>query len=364
MKSIEVKLESPDPASYEIHVGRDILDRMALMILRTRWASKYVVVSDEQVAALHGQRVVSAMNGAGLEVDLLTISPGESSKSLQVCVQLVKKLLEMGADRSFGLLALGGGVVGDLTGFAASVYMRGIPYIQLPTTLLAQVDSSIGGKTGVDLEEGKNLIGTFYQPKAVFVDVAFLESLPKTGIQEGLAEVVKYGLIEEPELLGELERGPNLVESQDPGQMEAFVERCCLIKKRFVEMDERDRGLRRILNLGHTVGHALEAASGYRISHGQGVAIGMAAAARLSAKMARFPEQEVRRLELLLDRLGLPSRIPHGLPVACLLECIERDKKKEQGRHHWVLLRRPGQPFIQEGLRLELLEEVLEELGA
>ncbi len=255
-------------------------------------------------------------------------------------------------------------MVGDLTGFLASIYMRGIPYLQVPTSLLAQVDSGIGGKTGVDLEEGKNLIGTFYQPKAVFVDSAFLKTLPITQIREGLAEVLKYGLIEEPEIIRELESEPNLAENPQLERLEALVERCCLIKKRFVEMDERDRGLRRILNFGHTVGHALEAASDYRISHGEAVALGMVAATRLSARLTRFPLEESFRLERLLGRLGLPSRIPRGVCLEEILEAMERDKKKESGKAQLVLLRRPGLPFLQEGVPLEHLREVLEELQA
>lgn len=364
MKSLLVKLEGGDRGSHEIHIGRDILDRMALMVLRSGWASRYAVVSDERVASLHGQKVVSAMRGAGLDVHLLAIPSGEGSKSLPVLLDLVKRLLELGADRSFGLVALGGGVVGDLTGFLASIYMRGIPYLQVPTSLLAQVDSGIGGKTGVDLEEGKNLIGTFYQPKAVFVDSAFLKTLPITQIREGLAEVLKYGLIEEPEIIRELESEPNLAENPQLERLEALVERCCLIKKRFVEMDERDRGLRRILNFGHTVGHALEAASDYRISHGEAVALGMVAATRLSARLTRFPLEESFRLERLLGRLGLPSRIPRGVCLEEILEAMERDKKKESGKAQLVLLRRPGLPFLQEGVPLEHLREVLEELQA
>lgn len=362
MKSIDVKLGSTGESSHQIYIGRDILDRMALVILRSRWACRYVVVSDQQVAALHGPGVLGAMRGAGLVVDFLEIPQGESSKDVPTCLDLAKRLVRLGADRSSCLVALGGGVVGDLTGFLASIYMRGIAYIQVPTTLLAQVDSSIGGKTGVDLEEGKNLLGTFYQPRAVFVDLAFLETLPESQIKEGLSEVVKYGLIEEPELLAELAPGFNPPGSPDPAWMEALVERCCLIKKRFVEMDQRDRGIRRILNFGHTVGHALEAASGYSLSHGEGVALGMVAAARLSARLAGLPGEEVSRLEGLLGRLGLPTRIPQRIPTSGVLECMERDKKREGRGVPLVLLKRPGLPFIQDLVPVDCVREVLEEL--
>lgn len=364
MKTIALRLENADGRSHEIHIGRDILDRMALLILRARWASRYVVVSDEQVAALHGSRVLSAMKGAGLEADLLTVPPGESSKSLHVCLELVKELLEMGAERSFGLIALGGGVVGDLSGFVASIYMRGIPYVQVPTTLLAQVDSSIGGKTGIDLQEGKNLIGTFHQPKAIFVDLGFLDTLPQSQIRDGLAEVIKYGLIEDPELLSQLESNPGLCKNQDPGAMEELVTRCCAIKKRFVEMDERDRGVRRILNFGHTVGHAVEAESGYRLSHGEAVSVGMTAETRISVRLGHLPWQEALRLESLLESLRLPVRLPSGLSVSEIMTRMERDKKREGGRLPLVLLRRPGLPFLDDSVPAHLVRDVLEELGA
>lgn len=364
MKSIAVRLERPEQISHEIQIGRDIMDRMALLMLRSRWASSYVLVADSKVASLHASSIVGTLRAVGLKVDMVEVPSGEGSKSVETCLDLIHRLMLLGVDRGFGLLALGGGVVGDLTGFVASIYMRGIPYVQVPTTLLAQVDSSIGGKTGIDLQEGKNLIGTFHQPKAIFVDLAFLDTLPQSQIRDGLAEVIKYGLIEDPELLSKLESNPGLCKNQDPGAMEELVTRCCVIKKRFVEMDERDRGVRRILNFGHTVGHAVEAGSGYRLSHGEAVSVGMTAETRISVRLGHLPWEEALRLESLLESLRLPVRVPRGLSVLEILTRMGRDKKLEGGRLPFVLLRRPGLPFLDDSVPADLVRDVLEELGA
>ncbi len=363
MKSIAVRLERTQQLSHEILIGRDIMDRVALLMLRHRWASSYVLVADSHVASLHASSIMETLSSVGLRVQMLEVPPGEGSKSMEICLDLIRKLMLLGADRSFALLALGGGVVGDLTGFVASMYMRGIPYVQVPTTLLAQVDSSIGGKTGIDLPEGKNLVGTFHQPRAVFVDLAFLDTLSQAQIREGLAEVIKYGLIEDPELLTKLESSPELWKNQDPGAMEELVTKCCVIKKGFVEMDEMDRGVRRILNFGHTVGHAVEAESGYRLSHGEAVSVGMAAETRISARLGHLPWEEALRLESLLKSMGLPVRLPRGLSVSQILSRMEKDKKREGGKLPFVLLRRPGLPFLDDSVGAHLVRDVLEELG-
>jgi 3-dehydroquinate synthase len=208
MKKIRMNLDKRLSASYDICIGRNILDRMGLLLAKSAWGARYVIVTDTNVAALHGERVLSLLRGLNLNVDLVEFPAGESSKTMDVCVRLAERLMTLGVDRTSALIALGGGVVGDITGFVASIYMRGIPCIQVPTTLLAQVDSSIGGKTGVDLPSGKNLLGTFSQPKAIFIDLAFLDTLPEREFQNGLAEIVKYGVIEDPELLQILETEP------------------------------------------------------------------------------------------------------------------------------------------------------------
>ena len=310
MKAMKVNLEGKTVHSYEIHIGTEILDRMGMIIAMNRWAQRYVLVMDETVAALHGEKVQAALKKAGLIVEKITVPPGEASKGVPTLLTLTERLTALGADRQTALIALGGGGVGDLAGFAASIYMRGIPVIQVPTTLLAQVDSSIGGKTGVDTPAGKNLLGTFHQPKAVFVDIAFLRTLSNGMLRCGLAEVIKCGVVDSPELLDDLEEAAAQDGLRDPLFLEQIITATCRIKKQLVENDERDRGVRRILNFGHTVGHAVEASSGYKLSHGESVAIGMAAAARLSERLHGLPSADASRITALIRAIGLPDRRP------------------------------------------------------
>jgi 3-dehydroquinate synthase len=360
MKTLKVNLDGAANRSYEIHIGRSILDRMAMIAAMHRWARRYVVVTDETVGALHGESVRSALGKAGLDVSMITVAPGESSKSIPTLLSVTEQLTNLGADRQTALVALGGGVIGDLAGFAAAIYMRGIPVIQVPTTLLAQVDSSIGGKTGVDTAAGKNLLGAFHQPRAVFTDIAFLAGLPEQVFASGLAEVIKCGVVDSPELLDALEQAASEGGLRDPLFLERIVGGACRIKKQLVEGDERDRGLRRILNFGHTVGHAAEAASGYGLSHGEAVAIGMVAAARLSAKLHGLPAAEAERIEALLTAVGLPVRLPAGLETEALLGRLAADKKRENGTVHYVLIKKLGMPFTNGGVPEGILRETLE----
>jgi len=360
MNRIRVNLDRRLSASYDIHIGRGILDRTALILAKGNWAGRWFVVTDETVAGFHGERVLAALTGAGLRAERLTIPPGEGAKTVATCLELAAQLLERGADRASGLIALGGGVVGDVAGFLASIYMRGIPCVQVPTTLLAQVDSSIGGKTGVDTGEGKNLLGTFHQPKAVFIDLTFLETLPAREFTSGLAEIVKYGIIEDPDLLAALEDNAAALQGRDPAILERVVSSSCRIKKGIVEIDETEKGLRRILNFGHTVGHAVEAESGYAISHGEAVAMGMAAAAAISERLRYLGAEDRDRIVRAIERLGLPRRIPRGLDAGRLLARMEKDKKKENGRIHFVLLKKPGMPFVNGGVPLDTVRETIE----
>ena len=362
MKTLKVNLDRKTNRSYEIHIGEEILDRMGMIIAMQRWAQRYVLVTDENVGALHGERVQAALEKAGLSVDRITIAPGEASKGIPTLLTLTDRMTALGADRMTALIALGGGVVGDLTGFAASIYMRGIPVIQVPTTLLAQVDSSIGGKTGVDTSFGKNLLGTFHQPKAVFIDVAFLRMLPDGMLRSGLAEVIKCGAIDSPEILGDLE----VAAAQNGLRESIFLERvitaACRIKKQLVESDERDLGIRRILNFGHTVGHAVEASSGYRLSHGESVAIGMVAAARLSERLHGLSAEDASRIESLIRAVGLPARLSAGINPEEIQSRLNVDKKKEGGTTHFVLIKKMGMPFMSGDVPEGVLRETLEEM--
>jgi 3-dehydroquinate synthase len=295
-------------------------------------------------------------------VDRITVPPGEAAKEMRTILSVVEKLIALGADRSTALIALGGGVIGDLTGFTASIFMRGIPVIQIPTTLLAQVDSSIGGKTGVDTDAGKNILGTFHQPKGVFIDLSFLQTLPEEQFRSGLAVVIKYGAIEAPEILDAVEAAAAAGGLQESAFLEKIITTACRIKKGIVELDEWDRGLRRILNFGHTVGHAVEAASDYSLSHGEAVAIGMVAAAILSEQLHYLPTDDRRRIVSVIRAVGLPDRIPGNLDLVEIGSRIARDKKKKGETVHFVLLKKLGVPIVNGGIPEKMMKKTLEGL--
>jgi 3-dehydroquinate synthase len=362
MKTLKVNLDRKTDHSYEIHIGEDILDRVGMILARNGWAKRYVIVTDTRIDALHGEKVQSDLEKCDIRIDRIAVEPGEASKEIGTVLSVAGQLLELGADRQTALIALGGGVIGDMAGFAASLYMRGIPVIQLPTTLLAQTDSSIGGKTGVDTAAGKNLLGTFHQPKGVFIDVAFLRTLPDKEFRNGLAEVIKYGVIEAPELLDDLEAAAAAGGLRETVFLERIISTACRIKKGIVELDERELGLRRILNFGHTVGHAVEAASGYALSHGESVAIGMVAAATLAERLHYLPADDRRRMISVIRTAGLPDRIPGDLDLDDIRARIARDKKKDGEIVHFVLLKKLGIPFINGGVPAELVKETLEGL--
>ncbi|MBE9546732.1 MAG: 3-dehydroquinate synthase, partial [Proteobacteria bacterium] len=273
MNKIKVNLEKKISASYDIHIGENILDRVGLIITKDNCAARYVVITDSNVSALHGEGFLSILRGMGLKVDMIEFPAGEASKNIDTMLDIVKVLISLGVDRRSALIALGGGVVGDMAGFVASTYMRGLPYYQIPTTLLAQVDSSIGGKTAIDLPEGKNLLGAFYQPKGVFIDLSFLKTLPSREFRNGMAEIVKYGIIDDVELFSLLESKVKAIEDRNATLLSVIIEKSCRIKKGVIEIDEKETGLRRILNFGHTIGHAVEAESDYSVSHGDAVSI-------------------------------------------------------------------------------------------
>lgn len=360
MKSLKVHLNRKMAHSYEIHIGQDILDRMGMIMAMNRWAQRYILVTDESVGALHGERVQAALERAGLRADRIDVPPGEASKGVPTLLTLTDRMTSLGADRQTALIALGGGVVGDLAGFAASIYMRGIPVIQVPTTLLAQVDSSIGGKTGVDTAAGKNLLGTFHQPKAVFIDVTFLRMLPERMLRSGLAEVIKCGVIDSPAILDALEEAADNGRLREADFLERIIADTCRIKKQLVENDERDRGIRRILNFGHTIGHAVETASGYSLSHGESVAIGMVAAARFSEQLHGLPAADAFRIAELIRKVGLPDRLPAGMDAEEIPVRLAQDKKKEEGTIRYVLIKKMGMPFLNGGVPEGILRETLE----
>jgi 3-dehydroquinate synthase len=362
MNRMKVNLDKRSVQSYEIVIGRDFMDRAGIMLAQGDWASKYFIITDSNVSALHGRRIQEQLSASGMDIGMITFPAGEGSKNIRTILGIMDELLASGADRSSGLIGLGGGVTGDITGFAASIFMRGLPYVHIPTSLLAQVDSSIGGKTAVDLPAGKNLMGTFYQPKMVLTDLLLLETLPEKEFANGVAELLKYGFIDDLELLDLLETGKEKLMGKDPEFLEKIVTRSCRIKKGIVEIDETEKGIRRFLNFGHTVGHAVEAESGFSLAHGEAVAIGMIAAARISERMNYLTAGEARRIESMVKALGLPHRIPREFSTDSILSRLKVDKKKSGNKVHFVLLKSLGVPFVNGGVAQELVREVTEEL--
>ncbi len=342
--------------TYEILIGPGILTELAGDLGELNLSDHYIIVTDSNVRDLLGEDLLSFLRAGGLRVEMISFEAGEESKHMGTVTDLARQMVALGADRNTVVLALGGGVAGDVAGFLASIYMRGIRFVQLPTTLLAQVDSSVGGKTGVDLPEGKNLLGTFCQPERVYADIGVLSTLPATEIRNGLAEVVKYGMIRSPGLFRLLEERWWDVVNLDPEVTADIVAQSCRIKAEVVAADEKEGGLRRILNFGHTIGHAIEAAANFQIPHGEAVAIGMVVISRLSAKKGIMPQEDVTRLENLLEKFGLPTRIPDYLSTDELLELILHDKKKIAGKVHFVLCKGIGETLITDDVETKELK--------
>ena len=300
-----------------------------------------LVVTDVHVDAFHGERVMALLGPGWGKV---VLPPGESTKSAVRWAELLEQIAATRLDRGGVLAALGGGVVGDLTGFAAASYMRGVRFVQIPTSLLAMVDSSVGGKTGINLEAGKNLAGAFHQPMAVWADTDTLATLPAREFSAGMAEVVKYGVALDADFFGWLERNAEAIRAREASALERMVARCCRIKADVVSEDEREGGRRAVLNFGHTMGHAIEKATGFfPVSHGEGVAMGMAYALELSAALRAFPAAEARRALALLRAFGLPVAPPPDLSWEALRSAMGADKKAAGGRVRLVLSGRLGQ---------------------
>jgi len=343
-----------------IIVGNGILGRLGGYFDFSGY-SAVALLTDKTVLKLHGQSVIKALETTGKKVSLLTLPVGEKTKSLNIIERGYQFLLENNIDRKGLICALGGGVVGDVAGYLAATYLRGIDYIQLPTTLLAQVDSSIGGKVGVNLSGKKNMVGSFYQPGAIISDVALLKSLPPAETRNGMAEVIKYGLAMDDELFRLLDQKKEAefttVELQD------IVMRCCRLKAGIVEIDEREQsGQRAILNFGHTVGHALEAATKLqKLSHGEAVAIGMVAAARISAQVGMLDRSNITKIESLLARFGLPVRC-QGVNPDDLMEATRFDKKTTGGQTGWVLLEGIGKGVVNQTVAENIVRKALREV--
>jgi 3-dehydroquinate synthase len=331
--------------SYSILIGGQALARIGAECRKLGLGRRCAIISDRNVAPLYSKRVIQALQAAGFEPVLVTVPAGETAKKLATVHACYDQLAEHRLERKSFVVALGGGVVGDLAGFVAATYLRGIAFVQAPTTLLAQVDSSVGGKVGVNLKAGKNLVGAFYQPRLVLCDLDALRTLPIREFRAGLAEVIKYGIIYDAALFRRLERElPKLLQLH-PAVLGPVVARCCQIKAEVVGQDETESGLRAILNFGHTIGHALEAISGYgRFLHGEALAIGEVAAAKLSALQLGLPARQVDRIAKLLQSAGLPTTLKlTPAQKEKLFEAMRLDKKVSGGEIKFVLARQIGQ---------------------
>lgn len=328
--------------SYPIVVGDALLDRAAGYISSVARSRTILVVTNGTVGPLYLERLVTPLRGAGFTVQSCIIPDGEEFKTLKTMEQVLDAALAVPLDRNALFVALGGGVVGDITGFAAATYLRGVDFVQIPTTLLSQVDSSVGGKTGVNHPRGKNMIGAFHQPRLVLADVSTFSTLPERDFRSGIAEVVKYGAVLDADFFRFLEENRAPLLQRDPSVLCEVVLRCCAIKASVVEADEREGGLRAVLNFGHTVGHALETMMGYgTITHGEGVSIGMVQAARLSLFLGGGTPDDLHRLVSLLSSFNLPVEMPI-YDRKHLSEALLRDKKAREKGIQFVLLKGIG----------------------
>ena len=343
---------------YPIHVGAGLLDDVALYRPHIR-GRRVVVVTDAHVAALYGARVCAAL--ADYQPLMLKFAPGEGSKTLATYTTLADRLIDGRFDRRVTLVALGGGVVGDMTGFLAATFQRGVDFIQIPTTLLAQVDSSVGGKTGVNRPGGKNLLGAFHQPRCVLADTATLATLPRRELAAGLAEVIKYGLIADAEFLAWIERELDALFAGNEAALQHAIYRSCQIKAAIVAADERESGQRALLNLGHTFGHAVETATGYGAwLHGEAVGLGLLMAADLSRRLGRLPGEAVARIAALLKRAALPTVLPADIATETLLDFMAGDKKVLDGQLRLVALDGIGKGVIIQGVAPDMLAAVID----
>jgi 3-dehydroquinate synthase len=352
------------PRSYDIHVGPRLIEQAGTLIAPFA-RGPLPVVTDTNVAFLHLDRFLGVLEQAGLDPKPIVVDAGESTKSFAWLERLIGELTATGIDRGGLVVALGGGVIGDLTGFAAGILKRGIAFAQVPTTLLSQVDSSVGGKTGINIPEGKNLVGVFHQPKLVLADTDVLGTLPKRELIAGYAEVMKAGALGDADYFAWLEQNAPRALNGDTGAIVHTVAHAVRMKADIVERDEKEHGVRALLNLGHTFGHALETATGFsdRLLHGEGVAIGTALAFRLSAKLGLCPAADSARLEAHLKAVGLPSAIsdiPGERPTPdVLLAAMAHDKKVKDGKLVFVLARRIGEAFVTGDVPVEMVREVL-----
>ena len=357
MKHVSVSLKEN---SYKIIVGHNILPKIGNQIKSLKIGDDAVVITNPLIKKLYGNVLAKSLKKSRISVKFFCVLDTEKSKSQKVAFDVIQKIAQHDVKKKIFVIALGGGVVGDLAGFVASIYKRGIPCIQVPTTFLAQTDSAIGGKVAIDLPAGKNLVGAFYQPKLVFSDVALLKTLSQRQVKNGLAEAVKYGVIKDKDLFGYIKRNSKKLLLRDLSALSHVVLKCSRIKADVVSKDEKEKkGIRTILNFGHTVGHAIEAASSYdRYQHGEAISIGMRVAGSIACTMGIFSQKNLRLIEDLLSEIGLPEKIKN-VNVASMIKTMAHDKKNISKKNRFVLPRKVGQVCVMEGISLPLIQKTI-----
>ncbi len=362
-KTVKVELGE---RSYDICIGPGLLEQTAELATAALGKAKYAIVTDSNIAELHLERLEGILTKAGVFAGSVVIPAGESSKSFGQLAELSELLLKLNIERGDAVIAFGGGVIGDLAGFAASILRRGVRMVQIPTTLLAQVDSSVGGKTGINTPQGKNLIGSFHQPNLVIIDTDLLKTLDEREFRAGYAEVVKYGLLGDADFFEWLENNQPAVYADEDGARIQVIETSCLAKADVVREDEKEAGRRALLNLGHTFGHAIEAWAGYsgRLLHGEGVSIGMTMAFEFSERLGLCSPEDTKRVEAHLKASGLPTRLSEipgdDYPSAeTLWGHMGQDKKVEDGKPAFILVRGIGEAYVDKDVPLDKLHEFL-----
>ena len=348
-----------DQRSYTVQIGRGLIQDIGRLASELLKRSRCAVVTDFHVSPLYADAVIGSLREHGIEVTLITLPAGEPTKNMSAAEEICRQMLQAGLDRKSFLVALGGGVIGDLAGFAASIFLRGIPFIQVPTTLLSQVDSSVGGKTGVNTPEGKNLIGTFSQPSLVLADVDTLKTLPQRVYNEGFAEIIKHAAIRDASMFDAIN---DIAEGQ--GSLTDLVRRNVGIKARIVENDEHETtGERALLNFGHTIGHAVEASVPYgELLHGEAISLGMIAAARISTQVAGLAPATAARISHALKFFSLPTKLPDTISDDVILDHMRHDKKFSEGKIRFVLLRSLGDAFVSNDVTMDHIKGAIKGL--
>jgi 3-dehydroquinate synthase len=355
MKTIKVKSPSK---KYDVFIGAGILPELGIKLRRKGFAGKAVIITNPVVNEIYGNSLKTELTVAGLEASILLVPDGEKQKSLETAGMLYKKLTALGADRMTSIIALGGGVIGDLAGFVAATYLRGLPLVQVPTTLLAQVDSSIGGKVAVNYEHIKNKIGAFYQPEFVLSDIQTLRTLPREQLNNGMAEIIKYAVIRDRSFFSYIEGNMEKIKSLDEQALEKIIARSAEIKADIVCKDERDTGLRNILNYGHTAGHAIESTADFNMGHGQAVAMGMIIAGRIALNRGLLKQEEFNSLRDIILTAGLPADLT-GPDTPRIIEAVKQDKKIIGGKIRFILAKSIGNVIMADDISIPEIEKAL-----